>query len=81
MHMIGPLHVDRRNVGASAALPLALVHGWGMNLAVFDALRAALPGTESWAIDLPGHGLSPWNPSRADFDSQVDAVRAALPAR
>jgi pimeloyl-[acyl-carrier protein] methyl ester esterase len=79
--MSGALHVDRRNVGAAGGVPLALVHGWGMNLAVFDALRDALPGTESWAIDLPGHGLSPWNSARADFGSQVDAVRTALPAR
>lgn len=74
------LHVDRRNAGASA-LPLALVHGWGMNLAVFDALREALPGIETWAIDLPGHGRSGWNAARADFDSQVEAVGAALPPR
>jgi pimeloyl-[acyl-carrier protein] methyl ester esterase len=73
------LHVDRRNPGAS--LPLACVHGWGMNLAVFDALRDALPRVESWAIDLPGHGRSPWNARGADFDSQVEAVLAALPAR
>jgi alpha-beta hydrolase superfamily lysophospholipase len=46
-----------------------------MNLAVFDALRDALPGVESWAIDLPGHGRSAWCPARADFDSQVEAER------
>jgi pimeloyl-[acyl-carrier protein] methyl ester esterase len=78
--MSTPLHVDRRNAGASA-LPLSLVHGWGMNLAVFDALRDALPDVDSWAIDLPGHGRSTWNPARADLDSQVEAVLAALPVR
>ena len=78
------LHVDRRGVSAAdapGALPMACVHGWGMNLAVFDALRDALPGVESWAIDLPGHGRSNWNPACADFDAQVDAVCAALPPR
>ena len=74
------LHVDRRHAGASA-LPLACVHGWGMNLAVFDALRDALPGTESWAVDLPGHGRSAWDPARADFESQLEDVLATLPAR
>lgn len=74
------LHVDRRNTGAST-LPLALVHGWGMNLAVFDTLRAALPHTDTWAIDLSGHGRSPWNPARADFESQLEDVLAALPPR
>jgi pimeloyl-[acyl-carrier protein] methyl ester esterase len=78
--MRSPLYVDRRNEGASA-LPLACVHGWGMNLAVFDALRDALPDVESHAIDLPGHGRSAWNPARADFESQLEDVRAALPAR
>jgi pimeloyl-[acyl-carrier protein] methyl ester esterase len=48
---------------------------------VFDALRDALPGVESWAIDLPGHGRSPWHPARADFESQLEDVLAALPAR
>jgi pimeloyl-[acyl-carrier protein] methyl ester esterase len=78
--MRSPLHVDRRNEGASA-LPLACLHGWGMNLAVFDALRDALPDVESHAIDLPGHGRSAWNPARADFESQLEDVCAALPAR
>jgi len=78
--MNATLHVDRRNQGASA-LPLVLLHGWGMNLAVFDALRDALPQAESHAIDLPGHGRSAWNPARADFESQLDDVRAALPGR
>ena len=74
------LHVDRRNAGATA-LPLALVHGWGMNLAVFDTLRDALPRTDTWAIDLPGHGRSAWHPARADFESQLESVLAALPPR
>lgn len=73
------LHVDSR-AGASS-LPLALVHGWGMNLAVFDSLRAALPGVATHAIDLPGHGRSGWDPAHADFESQVRAVHAALPSR
>lgn len=78
--MSSPLHVDRRSAGASD-LPLVLLHGWGMNLAVFDALRDALPHMESWALDLPGHGRSAWDPARADFDSQVQSVRDSLPAR
>ena len=75
-----PLHVDRRNPGASA-LPLSLLHGWGMNLAVFDALRDALPDVESWAIDLPGHGRSAWRAEHVHFDAQLDALLESLPAR
>ena len=36
---------------------LALVHGWGMNARVFDALAEALAADfEVRALDLPGHG-------------------------
>ena len=49
------LCVDRSNQGAGAT-PLVCLHGWGMNLRVFDDLRSALPEQETWAIDLPGHG-------------------------
>ncbi|MDA8129248.1 MAG: pimeloyl-ACP methyl ester esterase BioH [Betaproteobacteria bacterium] len=36
---------------------LALLHGWGMNARVFDALAAELSGEfEVRALDLPGHG-------------------------
>lgn len=36
---------------------LALVHGWGMNARVFDALAARLAAAfEVRALDLPGHG-------------------------
>ena len=63
------------------ALPLAMLHGWGMNLRVFDALRARLPLQASWAMDLPGHGRSQWSPDAAGFDAQCAAVLAALPPR
>jgi pimeloyl-[acyl-carrier protein] methyl ester esterase len=46
---------------SDAAAPLVLLHGWGLNLRVFDGLRAALgPQQRILAIDLPGHGASPW---------------------
>jgi pimeloyl-[acyl-carrier protein] methyl ester esterase len=41
--------------------PLVLLHGWGMNLRVFDPLREALAAQFTvTALDLPGHGRSPW---------------------
>jgi pimeloyl-[acyl-carrier protein] methyl ester esterase len=43
------------------AAPLVLLHGWGTNLRVFDGLRAALGAQHRvTAIDLAGHGCSPW---------------------
>jgi pimeloyl-[acyl-carrier protein] methyl ester esterase len=80
------LHVDRRVASSSAApaptAPLVCLHGWGMNLRVFDPLRDALADErDSWAIDLLGHGRSGWNAARADFSAQVDDVLAVLPPR
>jgi pimeloyl-[acyl-carrier protein] methyl ester esterase len=64
------------------SMPLVCLHGWGMNLRVFDALSATLaPAISSWAIDLPGHGKRQWNPARADFNAQVEDVLACLPER
>lgn len=42
---------------------LVLLHGWGMNLRVWDPLAAALERHfRLIAIDLPGHGRSTWDP-------------------
>jgi pimeloyl-[acyl-carrier protein] methyl ester esterase len=70
-----------RDAGGVANLPIVMLHGWGMNLRVFDLLRAELSAHETWAIDLPGHGRSPWWPEAADFEVQKAAVLAALPPR
>lgn len=49
------LWIERDGSGA----PLVMLHGWGLNLRVFDALAARLAGqAEVWRIDLPGHGRS-----------------------
>lgn len=76
------LHVERSAPPDSRAgeLPLVMLHGWGMNLRVFDRLREDL-ARETWAIDLPGHGRSPWWPEASAFDAQRDAVLAVLPPR
>ena len=48
--------------GDGDAAPLVLLHGWGMNLRVFDALVAPLSAHyRVTVIDLPGHGASPWH--------------------
>lgn len=49
-------HVERRGNGPRE---LVLLHGWALNLRVFDALCAALERDFAiTAIDLPGHGRS-----------------------
>jgi pimeloyl-[acyl-carrier protein] methyl ester esterase len=79
---IPALQVDRRPAAEAGALPpLVMLHGWGMNLRAFDALRGEFTDLETWAIDLPGHGRSPWWSAAADFSAQRAAVLAALPPR
>src|SRR5260221_9102986 len=79
-----PLHAESSGRGA----PLVFWHGWASNLRVFDALRAAL--AEQWrttAIDLPGHGRSPWENGAAAADAELLAEQkvarllAAMPPR
>jgi pimeloyl-[acyl-carrier protein] methyl ester esterase len=74
------LHVEATG---QSDLPVVCLHGWGMNLRVFDLIRTALEplGVETWAMDLPGHGCSPWDPARADFSHQVQDVLWNLPPR
>jgi pimeloyl-[acyl-carrier protein] methyl ester esterase len=59
--------------------PLVLLHGWGMNLRVFDELRAALAQHHRvTAIDLPGHGRSAWS-TQASPQQQLAQLSAMLP--
>jgi pimeloyl-[acyl-carrier protein] methyl ester esterase len=74
----GELHSERS--GASdAAAPLVLLHGWGLNLRVFDGLRAALgPDQRILAIDLPGHGRSSWT-GQASAQQWLACIAGMLP--
>jgi pimeloyl-[acyl-carrier protein] methyl ester esterase len=64
--------------GGSGA-PLVLLHGWGMNLRVFDALRTSLAQhCALTALDLPGHGASAW-PADWSAGRQLQAIAAAVP--
>jgi pimeloyl-[acyl-carrier protein] methyl ester esterase len=59
--------------------PLVLLHGWAMNLRVFDDLRARL--TQRYAVtalDLPGHGASPWPPD-CTLARQLELIAAVIP--
>jgi pimeloyl-[acyl-carrier protein] methyl ester esterase len=67
---------------AQDSLPLVCLHGWGMNLRVFDGLRAGLATQQCvWSIDLAGHGKSPWRADRASFAAQAQDIAALLPER
>ncbi len=69
---------------------LVLLHGWGMNAAVWASLPpaltpalspTALAGRSMLAIDLPGHGGGPFPPGAADLDAWADACLALAPHR
>jgi pimeloyl-[acyl-carrier protein] methyl ester esterase len=61
---------------------LVLLHGWGLNLRVFDALVAQLEGDfRLTLVDLPGHGRSAWQPRFADPAAQLAALLESLPPR
>jgi len=70
----------------SADNELVLLHGWGMNAAVWDALPAGLTAHRvQHRIELPGHGESPFEPAWAAgygcLWRWADACLAAAPPR
>lgn len=58
---------------------IVLLHGWGLNLRVWDGLVAALRGRfRLIAVDLPGHGKSPWAAGRGTPAEQAWLVHSAV---
>ncbi len=58
---------------------IILLHGWGMNAAVFESLGAALSWDKTVInVDLPGYGASPWN-SELSFEAQASLIGRNLP--
>ena len=71
------LYVEVRGAG----VPLVLLHGWGLNVRVWDTLGAALEGRlRLIAVDLPGHGRSPWAADCAEASRQVQWIGQAVAA-
>jgi pimeloyl-[acyl-carrier protein] methyl ester esterase len=74
----GELYTETSGGGEGRA-PLVLLHGWGMNLRVFDGLRAVLAQQHQvTAIDLPGHGKSPWTAGSSQ-QQQLASLAAVVP--
>ena len=68
------LHFEVRGRGRD----LVLLHGWGLNLRVWDELAGALARRfRVIAIDLPGHGKSDWD---ARASTPAAALRDTAPA-
>jgi pimeloyl-[acyl-carrier protein] methyl ester esterase len=58
---------------------LVLLHGWGLNLRVWDGLTRELSKSfRVITVDLPGHGRSAWNPKARTPAEQAWQVHATL---
>ena len=69
------LHVETRGQGPD----LVLLHGWGLNLRVWDGLAAVLEKSfRLITVDLPGHGRSEWNPKARTPAEQAWHIHATL---
>jgi pimeloyl-[acyl-carrier protein] methyl ester esterase len=59
---------------------LLLLHGWGMNSAIWGAFGDSLAQQfRVTLVDLPGHGSSGYDPERSSLDEWVDMVLAVAP--
>jgi pimeloyl-[acyl-carrier protein] methyl ester esterase len=64
------------------APPLVLLHGWGMNAAVWEGLPAAVTADRRPApIELPGHGTVPLTGAEPDLEGWAAACLQAAPER
>ena len=60
---------------------LVLLHGWGLNVRVWDGLVQELSGRfRMIAVDLPGHGRSPWSTGRGTPAEQAWLLHTTLAA-
>jgi pimeloyl-[acyl-carrier protein] methyl ester esterase len=72
-----PLYVEDAGSGPR----ISLLHGWGMNLRVFDPLRERLARSLAVRlVDLPGHGASPWTDDWSEARQRAVLTEALLPA-
>ncbi len=59
---------------------LLLIHGWGMNAAVWQPMLPLLEDDfHVIRVDLPGHGHSPWEDGLDSLDDWTEAVLAVAP--
>ncbi len=76
--MLAATHWSRP--GASGG-EVVMLHGWGLHGGLWQDVAGRLQHAgRVTALDLPGHGRSPWPPSFHDIDTLALAVGRALPA-
>ena len=65
--------------GTAGTRDLVLLHGWSLNLRVWDpVVRALSPHFRLITLDLPGHGGSDWDPKAASPAAQAWRVHETL---
>lgn len=68
------------SISDGAGSDLVLLHGWGMNSAVWEGLpRAITAGRRLCRIELPGHGESPFELRHDSREAWADACLEAAP--
>ena len=73
------MNQDIRLYQEGSGIPLTLLHGWGMNSAIFDPLVDSLAGDfKIIRVDLPGHGQSIWQDGMS-FNNQLEVLADILP--
>ena len=73
--LMSGLHIEVNGNGPD----LVLLHGWGLNVRVWDGLVADLRDRfRLIAVDLPGHGKSPWTPGRNTPAEQAWLLHSTL---
>ncbi len=69
------LYIETHGTGPD----LVLLHGWGLNLRVWDGLIREMSNSfRMITVDLPGHGRSAWNPKACTPAAQAWQIHAAL---
>lgn len=62
-----------------AGPPLILLHGWGLNVRVWDSILPALTARfRVIAVDLPGHGRSGWHESAKTLSGYTQLVAESV---
>lgn len=71
------LHVETEGKGRN----LLLLHGWGLNLRVWDAIVPELARDfRIVRVDLPGHGRSPWMSQARALEEQARLIAESVQA-
>ncbi|MEC9315198.1 MAG: pimeloyl-ACP methyl ester esterase BioH [Pseudomonadota bacterium] len=72
------MHIEQRGSGPD----LVMLHGWSMHSGVWHELADRLANRFTLhLVDLPGHGLSDWQPAAFDLDNLLPALADKLPQR